>query len=62
MILGGASDKEPTCQCRRHKRSEFDPLVGKMPWSRKLQPTLVFLPKKFYGQKSLAAYGPWLLR
>ena len=45
MILGGASDKEPTCQCRRHKRSEFYPLVGKMPWSRKLQPTLVFLPK-----------------
>ena len=23
---GGASDKEPACQCRRHKRSRFKPL------------------------------------
>ena len=22
---GGASDKEPTCQCRRHKRCRFNP-------------------------------------
>ena len=28
-------------------------------WSRKWQPTLVFLPGKFYGQKSLAGYSPW---
>ena len=31
---GGASDKEPTCQCRRHKRCGFDPWVGKIPWRR----------------------------
>ena len=28
---GGASGKEPTCQCRRHKRCWFDPWVGKIP-------------------------------
>lgn len=26
---------------------EFDPWVGKMPWSRKWQPATVFLLKKF---------------
>jgi len=28
---GGTSGKEPTCQCRRHERCEFDPSVGKIP-------------------------------
>jgi len=41
---GGASGKEPTCQCGRHKRLRFDPWVGKIPWRRKWQPTPVFLP------------------
>ena len=36
---GGASDKEPTCQSRRHKRHRFDPWVWKNPWRRKWQPT-----------------------
>ena len=31
---GGASSKEPTCQCRRCKRHEFDPWIGKIPWRR----------------------------
>ena len=35
--------KESACQCRRCKRHGFDPWVGKIPWSRKWQPTLVFL-------------------
>ena len=35
---------EPTCQCRRLKRHGFNPWVGKMPWSRKWQPTPVFWP------------------
>ena len=50
---GGAGGKEPACQCRRCKRCGFDPWVGKMPWSRKWQPTAVFLPRKFHGQRSL---------
>ena len=41
---GGASGKEPTCQCRRHKRRGFDPWVKKIPWRRAWQPTPVFLP------------------
>jgi len=28
---GGANGKEPTCQCRRHKRRGFDPWIGKIP-------------------------------
>ena len=41
---GGASGKEPTCQCRRHKRRGFDPWVKKIPWRRSRQLTPVFLP------------------
>ena len=37
----------------------FDPWVGKIPWKRKWQPTPVFLPRKFRGQRSLAGYSPW---
>ena len=33
--------------------------IGKILWSRKWQPTPVFLPEKFQGQKSLAGYSPW---
>ena len=57
--LRGASGKEPVCQCRRLKRHGFDPWVGKIRWSRKWQPTTVFLPGKFHGQRSLAGYSPW---
>ena len=51
--------QEPTCHCRRHGRHGFDPWVGKIPWRRKWQPTLVSLPRESYGQRSLAGYGPW---
>ena len=27
----GANGKEPTCQCRRPKRCEFDPWIRKIP-------------------------------
>ena len=33
--------------------------IRKIPWRRKWQPTLVFLPVKSYGQRSLAGYIPW---
>ena len=32
---------------------------GRFPWRRKWQPTPVFLPGKFHGQRSLAGYMPW---
>ena len=53
------SAKESTCHCQRHKRHEFNPWVGKIPWSRKQQLPPVFLPGKFHGQRSLAGYSPW---
>ena len=56
---GGVSGKEPTCQCRRCKRLRFNPWVRKIPWRRVRQPTKVFLPGKFYGQRSLVGYSPW---
>ena len=36
----------------------IDPWIGKIPWRRKWQPTLVFLPGKSHGQRSLAGYSP----
>ena len=36
---GGASGKEPTCQCRRHKRPRFSPWVRKILWRSVWQPT-----------------------
>ena len=56
---GGASGKEPTCQCIRHKRPGFDPWVRKILWRRKWQPAPLFLPGKSRGQRSLAGYSPW---
>ena len=44
---GGAGD----ARCR------FNPCVRKIPWSRKWQPTSVFLPGKSHGQRSLAGYS-----
>ena len=40
-LPGGASGKEPACQCRRCR---FISWVGKLPWRRSRQPTPVFLP------------------
>ena len=50
------SGKESTCQCRRYG---FSSLIGKLPWMREWQPTLVFLPAKSHGQRSLVGYSPW---
>ena len=33
--------------------------VQKIPWQRAWQPTAVFLPGEFHGQRSLAGYSPW---
>ena len=41
------------------RRHGFDPWVRKIPWSRKWQPTPVFLPEKYHGQRSLVDYSPW---
>ena len=33
--------------------------IRKIPWRRKCQRTLVFLPREFHGQRSLAGHSPW---
>ena len=40
------SGKALTCQCRRHKRCEFNHWAEKIPWNSKWQPTPVFFPEK----------------
>ena len=35
------------------------PWVRKIPWRRKWQPTALYLPGNFHGQRSLAGYSPW---
>ena len=47
---GGASGKEPTCQCRRRERRGFDPWVRRSPGGGHGNPTPVFLPGESYGQ------------
>ena len=38
--------------CRRRK---FDPWIGKIPWSKKCQPTPVFLPGKSIDRRAWQA-------
>ena len=45
-IHRGAGGEGATCQCRRCR---FHSSVGKIPWRRKWQPTVVFMPGKFHG-------------
>ena len=35
--------KEICLQCRSHRRRRFNPWVGKIPWRRARQPTIIFL-------------------
>ena len=51
-----ATQQQQACQCKRHRRRKLDPWVVKIPWSRKWQPTPVFLSGQFHGERSLAGY------
>ena len=55
-ILGfpSSSEVKNLLPCRIHRRWRFELWVGKIPWMRKWQPTLVFLPGESRGQRSLA--------
>ena len=62
IILGlpvWPSGKEFTWQCRRHW---FDPWIRNIPWRRKWQPTPIFLPGEFHGQRRLVGYSPWVAK
>ena len=45
--------------CLQCRRTGFDPWAGKIPWRRAWQPTPVFWPGEFHGQRSLVDYSPW---
>ena len=50
--------KNPPVIAGEIMRCGFDPWVGKIPWRRASQPTLVILPGEFHGQRSLVGYSP----
>ena len=58
-FLGGSAVKKSTCQCRR---CGFDPWMMNIPWRRKWQLNLVFLPGKPHGQRNLLDHNPWVSR
>ena len=35
------------------------PVLGRLSWRREWQPTPVFLPGEFHGERSLAGYSSW---
>ena len=41
------------------KKTRVQSWVRKIPWRRKWQPTPVFLPGEFHGQRNLVGYSPW---
>ena len=45
--------------CLQCRRPRFNPQVKNIPWRRKWQPTPVFLPGEFHGQRSLVVYSAW---
>ena len=56
VCLRWCSVKEPSCL---YRRCGFDPLIRKILWRRKWQPTPVFLLEESHGQSSLMGYSPW---
>ena len=44
------------------RRCWFEPWVRKILWRRKWQSTVVFLPGKSHGWRSLEGYSPWGLK
>ena len=52
--LGGSVVKNPPAMQETWVRS-----LGQIPWRRKWQPTPIFLPGEFHGQRSPAGYSPW---
>ena len=59
LPIFGTSGNESTCQCSRLKRLRFNLCIRKIPWSKKCQPTQVFLPGKSHGQGRLTGYSSW---
>ena len=54
--------REPTCQCRSHKKSRLDPWVRKIPGEGHGNPLQYSWLENPIDRWSLAAYNPWGLR
>ena len=54
---GGSAVKESAHKVGDARALGFNSWVRKIPWSRKWQPTPVFLPEKFQGQRRMATYS-----
>ena len=51
--------KNPPAMQETQEMQVFDLGVRKFRWRRKWQPTPVFLPGKFHGQRHLVGHSPW---
>ena len=59
LIFGLPDGSDGKRICLQGTRPGFNPWVRKISWRTEWQPTPVFLPGEFYGQRSLARYSPW---
>ena len=50
--------KNPPARAEDMRDVGLIPGLGRIPWRRKWQPTLVFLPGESHGQRSLVGCGP----
>ena len=57
-LAGGASGKESSCQCRRHKRCGFRSLGGEDPLEEGMPTHSSILAGESHGQRSLVGYSP----
>ena len=56
---GGALIKNLPANAEDIRDAGSIPGSGTFPWSKKWQPTLVFLHEKFHGQRSLSSCSQW---
>lgn len=54
-FLGSSDGEEYAYQCRS---PGFNPWVGRIPWRREWQPTLVFFPGEYQDKRSLVGCSP----
>ena len=55
--MGPAIGASLVAQMVKNPSQSGDPWIKKIPWRREWQPTPMFLPGEFHGQRSLVA--PW---
>ena len=58
MTDSGASDVKNLPAVCEMRETRVLSSIGKIPWRREWQPTPVFLPGEFHGQRSLLGYSP----